>query len=234
MKDPRNPIVRPVTCDGLVGYDRNDNFVAFAKLYGSGEPSIYSSTNTRDITGEMCPLCGKIWGPENTQAQFLDQIWSDAAMSSVHRSCFERALGFNEREKWVDALKEAEFDRSDIMTIKQIPNEYRGAWNTPWYVIELKGVKRAKGDPVMLKFGARKRVYNIEISGIEANGPTLLMKKFEAEETTKDIIDGGHGFLIHAWGMDKSKEYLTGIVASLKAMEAAYKEMTTDADAVPA
>jgi len=80
--------------------------------------------------------------------------------------------------------------------MKQIPNEYCPNYccvDKPWFIVQTK-----KG---AIKIGWRKRVISIDWkdSDIKATADEL----FPDEDTTKA------GQLIHAWGYDKAKEYIT-------------------------
>jgi hypothetical protein len=215
-----NPITRQIFENA--GYDAEGRFWMGLDEYNDGEIRFSCSSNRSDVSDDICVLCGKGW--EKTVLAFCDQMWDEDALAHLHRTCFERTLGHRERRDFLDALKEAGFDRQMLMQIKQIPNEYRGAWNVPWYELPVPFLPNA---PV-LKFGARKRVYNIEIKGINDLGVSLLADRFKEESTTKEGYEGL--YLIHAHGMAKASEYLKGILEVLRQLEISLKEVV-DANA---
>src|SRR3546814_7202494 len=90
-----------------------------------------------DVSNAICILCNRRW--ELTAEAFLDQVWVGDAYSVVHRTCYERHLGMNERHLVVAALLKAGFTYEDIAKMEQIPNQYGGAWNTPWYRVKVPG-----------------------------------------------------------------------------------------------
>lgn len=215
-----NPIVKPIFENA--GYDQDGRFWMGIDEYGDGEIRFTCSSNTSDVSDATCLLCNKPW--EKTVAAFRDQMWHEDSLAVLHRTCFERTLGFRSRIDFVDALKEAGFQRDHLRGLRQIPNEYGGAWNTPWYELP---VPFLPNTPV-LKFGARKRVFNIEIKGINDLGVSLLADRFKEESTTKEGYEGM--YLIHAHGMEKAGEYLKGILEVLRQLEVSLKEVV-DANA---
>lgn len=214
-----NPITKPIFHNA--GYDNDGRFWMGIDEYNDGEIRFMCSSSIGDVSDDTCILCGKGW--EKTVQAFRDQMWHDDALAVLHRSCFERNLGFRERVEFIDALREAGFDRQDLKTLEQVPNEYGGAWNTPWYRIT---VPFLPGRPT-LKFGARKRVFNIEIKGINDLGVSLLVDAFKDEGN----VTRGHEeglFYTHAWGMDKATEYFKRILGVLRQLELSLKEVANE------
>lgn len=215
-----NPITKPIFENA--GYDSEGRFWLGIDEYNDGYIRFSCSSSISDVSNDICTLCGKGW--EKTVTAFRDQMWHDDSLAYLHRSCFERHLGFRERIEFVEALKEAGFERKDLMSIKPLPNQYRGAWNTPWYEI---AVPFLPNTPVM-KFGARKRVFNIEITGINDLGVSLLVDAFKEEgNVTRGHAEGM--FYTHAWGMDKATEYFKKILSVLRQLELSLKEVANEA-----
>src|SRR3546814_19434260 len=102
----------------------------------------------------------------------------------------------NERHLVVAALLKAGFTYEDIAKMEQIPNQYGGAWNTPWYRVKV------PGHDAVLTFGSRKRVFSIKVEGIDEIGIALLDQELESEQTNTVGTEGS--YLIHARGDRKS------------------------------
>ncbi len=215
-----NDIVRPLTKDGLVGWDKFGQFWIWKLQEGGGrEGSIY-----HDVREKICCVCGHGW--EITADSLRDQYFWDGRAEWSHITCLMRYLSLQEFEFWRGALVEAGFMFGPIdnprmiaqggPSLQAIPNEY---WRRdpvyslqPWYRVRL--LKRVSEEPSLngphgrtLKLGQRKRVYHLEIE--EGDGhydPTLAAELFKAEDVTKEI--GVNSMMIHAWGRDKAREYL--------------------------
>lgn len=108
-----------------------------------------------------------------------------------------------------DAQKRAEKERTELIGlfpehifVEAIPNGYCSQWccrHLPWFIITTR-IGR-------FKIGWRKRVINIDWS--ETVGTKDARELFRDEDTTR----GGRGEkYIHAWGLDKAKEYIQAIM----------------------
>lgn len=84
-----------------------------------------------------------------------------------------------------------------LVYVRSIPNEYYETKMFPWLL-----VTTTKGH---IKIGWRKRVIVIDWS--DSDVKVKAKDLFQGEETTMD------GTMIHAWGYDKAKEYLTKILS---------------------
>jgi hypothetical protein len=188
-------IVRPVSSDGMVGYDRFGQFVV-AEL--DRDAIIYR--HLFDVRLLTCPICGRGW--ELNAESIRDQYRDYYTEKRVHKRCHEGRLALDEFRMFYRALCDAKFHH---WKSEEIPNQYGGAWNTPWYRFRLD-----QFPGTTLTMGPRRRVYHIGVSG-NSNG---LLDDFASEEVTKGYDELG-GFYIHAWEEDKIREYLTRVFAWL-------------------
>lgn len=214
-----NDIVKPLTQDGMVGWDQFGQFWIWKAEGADRVGSIY-----HDVREKVCCICRHGW--EVTAESLVDQYFMDNRAEFAHKSCFIRFLSLQEFDFWVNALVEAKFmfgptDNprciGEAAALEAIPNEYFGQkdpWGAgqPWYRARLlKRVDKEKSlnGPLgrTLKLGQRKRVYVLEIEKGPAQYDEKLAKElFEKEGVTKEI--GRDGMMIHAWGRDKAREYL--------------------------
>jgi hypothetical protein len=205
-----NDILRPLTADGLVGWDQFNQIWLWEVEGETRRGHIIA-----DVREKICRVCNRGW--ETTAKGLGDQYYWQTREEWAHASCFVRYLALREYSFWHDALCGVfRFERP-----AEIPNEYGGAWNTPWYRVTLLDVPRT------LKLGHRKRVYHMEIEPegryappaddtpeaaakrFAARARTNLShatKLFEAEEVTKEV--GADMVLVHAWTEEKAREYL--------------------------
>jgi hypothetical protein len=199
-----NDIIKPVTPDGDAGYDSFGQFWVYR--YDPRDSSNRIGSIFVDLRGKTCLLCAQEW--KCTAPDLADQIYVRDAEVHVHKSCYERYLTLQNRAEWVKAIYESGLH--DMMeTFTAVPNQYGGAWNTPWYAVTLKG-----GNAPILTFGARKRVDSITIRRLTQEQVAYLTEAFKNEESTKGP-DGTDGFMIHSWGVTKTVEYLKHIVTML-------------------
>lgn len=188
-------IIRPITDDGLVGYDQFGQLVV-TKKDGNFETSSFIA----DVRGKTCIICSHGWEP--TSVSMVDQFHWDLVGDYVHESCLDRHTGLIERREFFHALVAA---RVRFSGLRPIPNEYHGAAmkERPWYVAELLDY------PVAFKLGARKRVDHVEV--IAQGGLVLAWygdaeKAFAAEDVTKHFSPAS--VLLHAWTTEKMREYV--------------------------
>jgi len=109
-----------------------------------------------------------------------------------HKACNREHLKESYQEKFKDLFEKAGFES---VSLQAIHNEYCQCDScAPWFNVESKfGV---------IKIGWRKRVINIDWSGLQIRDISSL---FEKENVSK-----GRTF-IHAWDLDKAEEYLSKI-----------------------
>jgi hypothetical protein len=193
-------IVRPITDDGLVGFNKSGNLI-HCMLDGEYQVTV----GIADVRLQTCIICGHGW--QETATSLGDQCWWDLAKSHVHRTCLIRYEGLREREDFWSAIVGAKVRFGGLVPI---PNRYWPAsdpWAAkPWYQAELLDY------PAKLVLGARKRVFNIEViaqGGIELSWWEAAREAFKDEDVTKEFSRAQ--VLLHAWGTEKMKEYLKKI-----------------------
>jgi len=144
-------IVRPVTDDGLVGFDEHGRFI---HCEVDDDHRIF--TLVKDVRRSTCVICGRGW--EATSASIGDQTSWLVSNSTVHRSCLIRHEGLREMEEVRRAVVDA---RIHFHKLVLLPNNYwpkTDPWSAkPWYEIEL------ADHPAKLVVGSRKRVMSIEV-----------------------------------------------------------------------
>ena len=219
-----NDIVRPVTVDGMAGWDQ---FNQFYIKWREGEFT-YGS-HFHDVREKICPICNHGW--ELTAQSLRDQTFLDHRAEHAHQSCEIRYAALQEYDFWYRSLVDVGFMFGPIDNIKyiaeggpaieSIPNEYwpkNDIWGklTPWYRVRL--LKRLPKENQTyeerncavgrrLKLGRRKRVYVLKIEdGPAPYDEKLAQELFAKEDVTKEI--GRETVMVHAWGKDKAKEYL--------------------------
>lgn len=120
----------------------------------------------------------------------------------VHQTCYSRWSAFKERSELIEDLEKAKvFD----FKISEIINEYRGTSGSPWYIIN------PDGKTEVLKFGRRKRVYNMQFQMLTIQQQAKLETEFALEDVTKIKNSNdttGLSYLIHAWTRDDVVRYL--------------------------
>ncbi len=195
-------IVRPVTDDGLVGYDQFNQFAVTSVMADGSE----SSHHITDVRGVTCIICDRGWEP--TGPSMADQTNWSMLETLVHLSCFIRHYGLRQRELfWNTLVCDA---RVRFRGLVAVPNRYwppGDPWSRqPWYQAEL--VEHA----AMFVFGRRKRVCHVEVV---AQGGTRFDWHGKAEETfkdegvTKQFSDAS--VMLHAYTDDKLREYVRKI-----------------------
>lgn len=215
-----NDIVKPVTPDGMVGWDKLGQFWIWRV---SGEDRVGSIYH--DVREKTCCVCGHGW--QLTAESLSDQYFWDNRAEWSHKSCLIRYLALQQYEFWCGALVEAGFmygatDNPKMIAeggpaLESLPNAYWGPndpWGAgqPWYrarLLKRVDVEKNENGPLgrTLRLGSRKRVYHMEIEkGPGAYDYEKAKALFASEEVTKDI--GSEGMHIHAWGKEKAREYL--------------------------
>lgn len=193
-------IVRPVTDDGLVGYDEFGQF-AVTKVMPDGAESSHHIADVRDMT---CVMCGRGWEP--TGPSMADQCSWQISSSLVHFSCLVRYEALRQRELfWSSLVGLVRFD-----SLKAVGNRY---WpvsdpyaQQPWYTVEL------VEHPAMFVFGSRNRVYHVEVvpqGGTRLDWHQKAAEAFEGERVTKEINSAS--VMLHAWSDEKLREYVRKI-----------------------
>lgn len=214
-----NDIVKPLTSDGLVGWD------TYGQLWRwRVEGARREGTIIADVREKICCVCGHGW---KLNAESMgDQYYWDNRAEWAHQSCYIRHLALDEYEFWCNALVGAGFmfgpmDNPRMIgeggpALESLPNGYwrNDPWGVgmPWYrarLLKRVDVEKSLNGPLgrTLKLGMRKRVHHLEIEiGFGPYDKTLAAELFKAEDVTKEI--GEDHLLVHAWGRDKAREYL--------------------------
>lgn len=185
-----NDIVRPLTEDGMLGYDEHRQLWAFRLDQG-----MKIGTIVADVREEKCSLCAEGW--KTTAESMLDQFCH--LKRWVHRTCFVRYVGYREYGMWckVFRLTKLRFNK-----IKEIPNQYGGGWKAPWYEIEIENT------PVTFYVGNRKQVYSIQVRATKGD-LSEMEELFTDEDVTKKFET--NNVLLHAWNEDKVADYVKKI-----------------------
>lgn len=190
-----NEIVKPLTPDGMVGWDSYGQ-LCFWKVDGNGRKGWLIG----DPRGHKCRICQQGW--ILTAESLEDQSYWDFFGEWVHKSCSIRYSGLKERDMWHRLLIEAEFR---FEALRELPNEYwrNDEWygKKPWYRAKLLDTERT------LKLGTRKRVFHMEIEeGRNPYDQAVAKELLGGETSTKEI--SGTSLYIHAWSEPKALEYL--------------------------
>lgn len=200
-------IKRPITDDGLVGFDQFDQ-LNFATLDKDGDYITY--TIIADVRRMTCEICGRGWEP--TGPSMGDQMFWQIVNGYVHDTCWARYRGLIEREDFYWAICNASIA---FRALVPIPNQYwpdtYSSSKKPWYEAELVHY------PAKLILGWRKRVAHIEIvaqGGTKfewATFPSVLTTSpaedaFKEENVTKHFHPDS--VLLHAWTREKVREYI--------------------------
>jgi hypothetical protein len=193
-------IVRPITDDGLVGFDEQGHFV-----HCTVDGDYRTFVGIVDVRRETCVICDRGW--EETSASLHDQASWPLTKGLVHRSCLIRHEGLLERQGAWDAIVGAKMRFGGLLTM---PNGYwrpPDPWaKKPWYYAEL------LDHPVKILLGSRKRVLNIEFhpqGGTKLEWAQEAEEAFRGEDVTKEFSECR--VLLHAWGAEKMKRYVKDI-----------------------
>jgi len=221
-----NDILKPVTADGMAGYDQFGQFYIKWKQGDSTWGSCFA-----DVREKICCICNHGW--ELTAESLRDQDFLRHRAEYAHQSCVIRYEALQEFDFWYRAVLDAGFmfgqpDRDEkdywkVPALEAIPNGYwpKGdKWGDgkPWYRVNI--LKRV--DPEKSKngsfgrtlvLGARKRVYHLEIEPGTGEYDYQLAQELLGGEVvygnvkvTMDIRPDG--LMIHAHGREKASEYL--------------------------
>ena len=213
-----NDIVRPLNEAKDLGYDQFGQLMAIKPHpYGSGTVM----TMVPDLRGKTCPICGRGW--ELDGASFWENARLEATGRHVHTRCMNGYLSAEEASFWSGTLCDISPDRPPFDGLKVIPNEYRGSWDTDWYLVDTfetrSGLGGADWDAprkpykAKLKVGSRKRVYHMELFDLSPEQVTFLKGALGREEVTQ--YHEASSFIIHAWTRAKAKEYLAAFVKAI-------------------
>jgi len=170
----------------------------FKPLYCNQSMGTYGSWGVKI---EIAPPAYFPDAPENEAIQRA----ANEASSILERALMIEAIKQDER-----AQKRRTLEREQIISlfpnlifVEEIPNGYCSSWccaHLPWFVVTTI-VGR-------ITIGWRKRVINIDWEAIEK--AKMAQELFPKEEVTK-----GDKY-IHAWGVEKAREYIAAIIDSAK------------------
>ncbi len=192
-----NAIIRPVTADGMCGYDEFGQFAVSWR-----EDDYTKLIIARDVRTQTCAICLRGWVA--TSESLRDQHMWSLLGAVVHESCLVRHRSFVERADFAGAMSKA---RLRFEGFRTIANGYWPAsdpWSArPWYEADL------LDHAATVVIGSRKNVVHVELrvwdgSVADADRATVV---FGAEDVTKDF-NSRHA-LLHAWGSEKVALYLT-------------------------
>ncbi len=170
-------IVRPVTADGMAGFDEFDQFHVAKEI----DPDRYEYIFLADVRHETCSICNHGW--DLTAESLRDQCFWRLIDKHVHESCLVRFTGLCERGEFFDAVCSAKVRFAGLVPVKQgyWPDAYEDS-KKPWYEAKLLDF------PAKFTLGWRKRV--IEVSLTPCDGAVfdwfaLAEAEFAQENVTK-------------------------------------------------
>ena len=194
-----NEIQQPLTTKDELGQVGIDGF-GQTMFWGPRSGHIVN-----DVRGKMCELCDRGWNM--TTRGWIDQYYHSSFHTLLHESCYLRYLSFKQKTHWYCMICDA---RLRFNGLTPIPNEYGGAWNTPWYKTTL------LDHGAILKVGRRKRV---NVIGIELDLPSpMIMGRLGVLFRDEDVTKGGDeekSFYVHSWSKEKDLEYLKNVAEAL-------------------
>lgn len=198
-----NEIVTPVTPCGNAGIDQFGQLVVY-ETSGTGRRTMYV---IRDPRGKTCTICGRGW--ELTVPGLKDQYsfnWATAQL--VHHRCMLGYHTLREQSLINSVLVNDRWNPGGLgIEVEEVPNEYGMAWNTPWFRIQF--TKALPG--VSLVIGARKRVWEIRVEGIDHAQMDELVKAFAPTIGTDtrgrmSLSTGRGAWYVHAWSREAVRE----------------------------
>lgn len=196
MREPSQNDVIDIICEAdILGWYRvrfgKDGFGQLSiEIKGQGQG--LSTPCISDMRGKYCCICGRGWdnNPFSMMDQYIESNGSDKS-KFMHMTCKKGVVAYNQRLRFTEALlmsrKRVPYEHGvKWENLKEIPNEYGGGWNMPWYEAEFTNYPGVK-----VKFGCRKNVDHVEVIGI---GSSDIFAKIEATNGATD-----HGAYAHAW-----------------------------------
>lgn len=210
----RPNLVRPVTPDGLTGFDEYNQFISWT------EPNIHGMSEGRpiaDVRNSLCYICGKQWAL--TSVDLRNQT-HDRRGNAMHYTClqgYNKILAYQEIEH---ALIEAGY----LFDTEEVPSRYAGGDGTPWQRVKVLGNDKDRTDTkYRIVLGKRKKVWEIRFhntsEGGVVNGPEVMKEvtnQFDDVDDTKghspmsaDDPAFGPYYYVHAWTHSQLEDYLT-------------------------
>jgi hypothetical protein len=194
-----NDIIKPITPDRLKDGRPSCGFDGFNQLWVRRDDgdAIYGNI-VADVRGHVCPICQRGW--ENTTASIADQEFLHDMKRHAHRTCVNGYGHVSNFRFWHELMCSPDINREGL-EFTEIPNQYGSYWTGPWYRVEFKHLPT---HPFIV--GARKRVFHIEMGGVDAELAGFLKLSFEAEKVTMEHAESR--WLIHAWTREKAAKYV--------------------------
>ena len=198
-------IIRPLTSDGLVGYDE------YGQLVLETRKEDYSSfAFIQDVRDKTCAICNRGW--EATGPSMEDQMEWSLIKNFVHESCWVRFTSLTERQHFTNVLHDCQIRHRGLKPIENQywPKVYRLA-QKPWYEAEL------IAKPILLRLGSRKRVNSLEIvcqGGTKLENWKEVETAFAEEKVTKEF--SSTGLLIHSYSNEDDLRYMKTFTELLK------------------
>lgn len=216
-----NSIVKPITADGLVGFDEFNQLCLEEHKEEYGESVVYRRF-VSDVRQKVCAICNHGWYP--SAASMKDQhhwrlvdepkVGGGTTYGFVHKTCYVRHLALNDRQDVHSALVDA---RIAFRGLSSMPNRYwpKGdVWGDlrPWYRVEVipPGIGDTAPTTCEIIIGMRKSVWSIELhpnEGEEFTWYEEAKSAFDKHDVTKEFFQ--KGILLHAWGAEQMREFLT-------------------------
>lgn len=206
---PIEQITEPVTSDGLAGYDDHKQFWVYWREDGRES---FTGTIMADLRGETCVLCNQPW---RVCAESLrDQYHDRSASAYVHKTCFNRHLGYLERRKWWGLVDKLTATDKCEARIEALPNQYGGGWDTPWFRFHFRH-RKVEGEEQKPKIvqtlivGRRRRVNAIRFEKLTIAQVESLTTSFDDVTNTKGTHhERRDEYEIHAYTDDEDERYV--------------------------
>lgn len=212
-----NKIIRPISKDGNLGFDKYNQLVA---QWQDREWTV--STIVRDLRDETCPICGKGWELSSESfrdCHFIESLGKSFLTSEgkhahsgqpCHYTCYRGMLRVKEADFWYYACCDREINKGPGFDFDESKNEYGGGWNNPWYRVRFKHLPG-----IDLIMGKRSRVYEISVRNLDNSAIELLEKAFDGHNGTVGRTGEVPGFYIHADDQGAAKSILAKISNAL-------------------
>ena len=168
---------------------RNDRFIDFSSKY----PNPTKDWEKGIVKNER----GWVSERDGIDDAYIIQLGDEGffnVWTYYHSACNHLQRSFSEEQRFREVFQKAGFR---FPVFEHLPNQYCPCEHcAPWF--------RVRTELGTILIGWRKRVINIDWSGLPQNGKDIL-GLFEGEDVTKSST------LIHAWGWEKAVDYLTRI-----------------------
>lgn len=195
-----NQIIRPLAHN--LGFDEYGQLNVCWEEHGGT-----CSTIIADMRDKKCAICGREW--ELKAEEFRKQTRLEASDEWCHSDCYDGYVTLKEGHMWHNALCYPENQEHSIpFNWKKIPNEYRGAYNTPWYKFTFLGYVPT------IKVGSRKRVYFMGLYDLRQEQVDAFLELVKDEKATKG--SEGSSVYIHAWDEKAAKKHLIDFITIVK------------------